>query len=417
MTLIDPVSGTPLGHSRVEEGRDDLLNLVDRISIDLSQFLRPALGQEVRIRELRGATDNNEAWGLVWRAESVRESHHAMIEASERERADRILAQADSLLVQAESLDPDWVEPVILRGWIAVDRALVFAEQAGEFDAEDRPLVEAALAKANQALSLDPGNADALALRGSVTFGLSRIVVDDSVRSVLLDEAERDLRSAGEASPAQAGAWVRLGELLQYHRVDFVAAKQAYEQALSSDPFLLDAEGLALNVGSLATDLEEWDEAWHWYQEGRRRWPDNVRFPALGLATLASTSGLGGPENAWALADTIMQTLTLDRFPEFEPIWQAHVSTVLWRSGLADSARAVLLHAEAITLDSGFVAGDLAHAWLVQGDVDRCLDWLAIDLEANPELKAYRSTEPWFRPLHDDPRFQALVRTEEADSG
>jgi len=125
---------------------------------------------------------------------------------------------------------------------------------------------------------------------------------------------------------------------------------------------------------------------------------------------------LGGPENAWALADTIMQTLTLDRYPEYEPIWEAQVSTVLWRAGLADSARAVLLHAEAITLDSGVPAGDLAHAWLVQGDVDRCLEWLTIDVEANPETKAFRSIEPWFRPLHDDPRFQALVREEGAES-
>jgi tetratricopeptide (TPR) repeat protein len=347
----------------------------------------------------------------------MRESHHALVEASEREQADRILAQADSLLAQAQSLDPVWAEPVVLRGWVAVERALVFAEEAGEYDAEDRPLLDAALAGADQALSLDPENADALALRGTVTFGLARAESSETSISTLLDNAERDLRAAGETSPMQAKAWAELGELLQVYRADFAAAKQAYEEALISDPFLLDAKGIALKIGILSTDLEEYDDAWSWYQEGRRRWPESVNFPALGLTILASTSGLGGAEAARALADTIVQTMSLDRYPEFEPIWEAQVSTVLWRDGFEDSARAVLLRAETITPDSGFAAYDLAHAWLVQGEIERCFEWLEIDLEENPSEKAYRATEPWFRPLHDDPRFQELVRIEGAESG
>lgn len=417
LSLIDPVSGMPVGQSSVEAGRDELINLVDGVSDSLSLLLRPQVGQEVRLRELRGATDQNEAWDLVWRAEAMRESHHALVEASEREQADRILAQADSLLAQAQSLDPVWAEPVVLRGWVAVERALVFAEEAGEYDAEDRPLLDAALAGADQALSLDPENADALALRGTVTFGLARAESSETSISTLLDNAERDLRAAGETSPMQAEAWAELGELLQYYRADFAAAKEAYVRALNSDPFLRNAEDIALNVGSLSTDLEEYNDAWSWYQEGRRQWPESVNFPALGLATLASTSGLGGPEAARALADTIVQTLPLDRYPEYEPLWEAQVSTVLWRAGLEDSARAVLLRAEAITPDSGLAAYDLAHAWLVQGDLDRCFYWLAIDLGARPGEKAYRATEPWFRPLHGDPRFQDLVRVEDGDSG
>jgi tetratricopeptide (TPR) repeat protein len=212
----------------------------------------------------------------------------------------------------------------------------------------------------------------------------------------------------------QAEAWAQLGELLHYFRADFAGAKEAYLRALSSDPFLSEAEDIAISVGSLSTDLEEYDDAWFWYQEGRRRWPTNVEFPALGLITLASRSGGEDVEAARALADTIMQTLPQDRFPQYLSIWEAQVSTVLWRAGLEDSARAVLLRAEANTPDS-LAAYDLAHAWLVQGDVERCLEWLTIDLEANPGDKAYRATEPWFRPLHGDPRFQELVRVEEAE--
>lgn len=174
---------------------------------------------------------------------------------------------------------------------------------------------------------------------------------------------------------------------------------------------------MALVFGSLSTDLEEYDEAWTWYREGRRRWPENVGFPALGLMTLASTSGLGGPEAARALADTIVQTMPLDRYAEYEPMWEAQVSTVLWRAGLQDSARTVLLRAETINGGSSFAAYYLAYGWLVQGDLERCFYWLEIDLEANPGEKAYRATEPWFRPLHGNPRFQKLVRVEGAESG
>ncbi len=415
VSLVDPVTGTPLGQSRVESARGDLIDLVDGVSDSLSLFLRPLVGHEVRLRELRGATDNDEAWDLVWRAEAMRETHRPLLNASEREQADWVLAQADSLLALAESLDPTWAEPVILRGWVAAERALVFAEEAGEYDAEIRPLVEAALVKADQALGLDPENADALELRGTVTLGLARTELNETARSALLEEAERDLRAAGEASPMQAEAWAQLGELLSYFRADFAGAKEAYVRALSSDPFLSEAENIAIMVGSLSTDLEEYDDAWFWYQEGRRRWPESVEFPALGLMTMASRSGLGRVEAARALADTIMQTLPPDRFPQYLPIWEAQVSTVLWRAGLEDSARAVLLRAEAVTPDS-LAAYDLAHAWLVQGNFERCLEWLAIDLEANPGEKAYRATEPWFRHLHGDPRFQELVRVEEAES-
>lgn len=415
--LVDPVTGMPVGQSFVQGAGGDLIDLVDGVSDSLSQFLRPVVGEEVRLRELRGATDSDEAWDLVWRAEALRESHNALVEASEREQADQLLAQADSLLALAESLDPTWTEPVILRGWVAVDRALVFAEEAGEFDAEDRPLVNAALERADRALSLDPENADALELRGTAKFGLARTELNETARNALLDEAERDLRAAGEASNMQAEAWAQLGVLLHYFKADFAGAKRAYDRALGSDPFLREAGDMALVFGSLSTDLEEYDEAWTWYREGRRRWPENVGFPALGLMTLASTSGLGGPEAARALADTIVQTMPLDRYAEYEPMWEAQVSTVLWRAGLQDSARTVLLRAETINGGSSFAAYYLAYGWLVQGDLERCFYWLEIDLEANPGEKAYRATEPWFRPLHGNPRFQKLVRVEGAESG
>ena len=261
--LVDPGTGMLVAQSVVEGGGGDLIDLVDGVSDSLSMFLRPRVGREVRLRELRGATDNDEAWDLVWRAEAMRESHHTLVEASRREQADQILAQADSLLALAESLDPTWTEPVIQQGWIAADRALVFAEEAGEFDAEDRPLVNAALARANQALNMDPENADALELRGTVTFGLARTELNETARNALLDEAERDLRAAGEASNTQANAWVQLGFLLVNYRADFAAAKVALERARFSDPFLTqEAEDILLRLGALSTDLEEYDDAW-----------------------------------------------------------------------------------------------------------------------------------------------------------
>ena len=82
----------------------------------------------------------------------------------------------------------------------------------------------------------------------------------------------------------------------------------------------------------------------------------------------------------------------------------------LGRLGLADSARAVIAQAR-----DGYTGNDLmtdlyeANAWLQLGETDETLRLLGAYLEAKPDRKDYIREDWWWRPLHDDPRFKALV--------
>jgi serine/threonine-protein kinase len=410
VSLIDPANGQSLGDARVEAPAGEVLELVDGVTDSLSFFLRPAVGHEVRMQELRSGTESDEAWTLVWEAEILRDRHVELVEAADRETAGQVLVSADSVLQMAEGMDPDWVEPILLRGWVASDRALVFSSEPGEYDSQSEPFLRSGLDHADRALAIDDGDARGLTLRGLLNLGVARIARSDAHRDSLLESSEADLQAATQADPSLAEAWRALGDLLQYYRADFEAAKLAYERAYTSDRFLRDADEIALVLGEISTGLEQYDDALQWYREGRTRWPENVGFAGLGLITLASRAGPDDVDLAWALTDTIAQIASLDRRSLFYPIMQAQVASVLAHAGMKDSARVVLALAESRSEeDPGYFAYDFAHASLVIGDTARCLDWLEVDLEANPGERPARAQEPWFRALHGNARFEELV--------
>jgi hypothetical protein len=86
---------------------------------------------------------------------------------------------------------------------------------------------------------------------------------------------------------------------------------------------------------------------------------------------------------------------------------------VLARSGLADSARGVISRTRAAIATPSAQATldyDEAYVRLLLGERAVALQLLGTYLRARPENRAYVAESPWFRALHDDPRFQALVR-------
>ncbi len=89
------------------------------------------------------------------------------------------------------------------------------------------------------------------------------------------------------------------------------------------------------------------------------------------------------------------------------------VAAVLARSGLADSARAVIRRTRAAATNPAAQSSldyDEAYVRLLLGERDIALQLLAKCLRRRPENRAYVAESPWFRALHDNPRFQALVR-------
>lgn len=412
LSLVEASTGNVLDESRHDAARGQVLALVDSVTSEVAFSLRQQLGREFRVRELQAQTDDAEAWLLVREAETERRRavDAAALGGENRVRALALLDRSDSLLTFAESLDPQWAEPHLQRGWNRVERALAEGEEARVFGPEDADQLTAAVNASGQALARDSSSARAMALRGSVIHALADLESDDDLREEMDMEAAAWLERAIAAEPGQVEALVELANHARFHEGNSQRALNLLTRAYDADRWLVDADRLISAIAELSTDVEDYETAWDRAQEGRRRWPDNVEFPALALITLASDGS--DIEAAWAMGDTILDLYAIDRTDPVRSLIEAQVASVIARAGLTDSALAVLQRAETTARGAELeylVAYDLAHSWLVYGDTARSLDWLEINLADEPEKRAMRATEPWFRPLHDHPRFEELV--------
>ena len=412
LSLVNATDGSYVAGSRHEATKGQILALVDTVTSDVAFSLRRELGREFRVRELRAETDDPRAWLALREAEQERE--RAIDAAAEggpgRDRALALLDRSDSLLAVAAHTDPAWPEPDLQRGWNLLERAMAEGAEAQEFGPEDEGALRAAVEAADRVLRRDAGDADGLALKGTAIHGLAAIALDPAERVLLDAEAERLFRAAIEANPRQVQALRGLADQLRFHAGDSEGALAMSRRAYEADLWHRDAAELLATIAELNTDLDRYDAARTVLQEGRRRWPDDVTFPALELLVLASVGT--NVDSAWAVADTISALAAIDRTDAFRRIMEAQVATVIERAGLRDSAVSVLERTERLARDAGhdtIAAYDLAHAWLVVGDTARALDWLALDLAADPGSRAMRAEEPWFRPLHGNPRFEELV--------
>jgi serine/threonine-protein kinase len=411
-SLVDAESGTVLDENRFETERGQVLQLVDAVTNDVAFTLRQRLGGEFRVRELRSQTSDEQAWLLVSRAETERREaiEAAALGDENRDRAIRLIERSDSLLDVAIGRDSAWAEPFIQSGWNRLELALVEGEQARVFGPEDEDQLLAAVVAAGQALGRDSANADAVALRGQALHALVGLEQDTETRDERDREATLWLERALALDSDQIHALIELASHARFHEGDSERSLELLERAYAADRWLRDAASLLASISEVATDVERYDLAWERAQEGRRRWPEDYNFLSLELLILASEGS--DVETARAVADTLAEMFSLDRDDEYRLLMEVQIASILARAGQRDSARTVLERAETRAREEEFedwLAYDLAHSWLVYGDSSRALDWLAIDLEAYPDSRALRTSEPWFRPLHGNPRFEELV--------
>ncbi len=412
LTLVEAATGAVLDESRHEAARGQVLQLVDSVTYEVAFSLRQRLGGEFRVRELRAQTADEEAWLLVREAEMQRRRaiDAAALGGESRNRAIMLLDRSDSLLALAATRDAEWAEPHVQTGWNHLERALAEGEEPRVFDPEDASLLAAAVDASGEALLRDSLSADAMALRGTAQHALANLESNPDERDRLDGEAELWLERAIAVEPGQTAALRELANHARFHQGDSERALVLLKRAYEADRWLADADVLVSAIAELSTDVGDYVTASERVLEGRRRWPDNVEFPALGLIILASDGT--DVEAAWALGDTILELYAIDRTDPVRSLIEAQVASVITRAGLEDSALAVLERAENTARDADLewlVAYDLAHSWLVYGDSARALDWLEINLADEPEKAAMRASEIWFQPLHGNPRFEALV--------
>jgi tetratricopeptide (TPR) repeat protein len=384
-----------------------LLAARDSLAQETSRLLRQWLGQEVRLREQRNATRDVEAWSLVQRADRLRRDGEVRVDG-ESHAGHRLFDQADSLLALAESRDGKWSEPIVIRARIALRRARASAQNS-----DANRWLGIGLAHAERALRNTPRSPDALEVRGTLRFEryARNLAANTLEEKALLRGAEADLLQATEINPAQASAWNALS-VLDYRKLDLANANIHARRALEEDAFLAVANDVLWRLFATSYDLGDAPQATRWCAEGRRRFSTEARFAQCRLYVGLMNEQKPDVEDAWRTVHEVVNRTPPARRQLAERQARMLAAAALARTGLADSARAVLLSARA----EREVDPQRALLWteaLVRvrlGDHAEAIRLLKLYLTEFPQHRAghHRNTW-WWKDLDTIPEYKALI--------
>jgi DNA-binding SARP family transcriptional activator/TolB-like protein/tetratricopeptide (TPR) repeat protein len=403
-SLVDASSKVNQLSGTLSRPVDSLLTIVRDLPVRVALRLRERLGEEVRLRDSRDAAGASDAWVLVQRARVLAENERVVMD-EDFKTAESLLVRADSMLSEAERIDPAWLEPTVERARVGGLMAKLRAIRPGK---SDPALARAAIHHADRALASSPQHVPALEQRGILYFDLAESVGEGEDPGPLYQQAESDLRAATELEPRNARAWWALSRVLR--RKDSLAeAKQAARRALAADAFLQIPVGALLQLFETAFSLEEHAEARDWCRTLHERYPDRLEWVQCELMLLASSPAVTpDPERARALVDSLVV-----RGPEPDSLlyrkWALlFVAKTLQRAGQSDSARALM---ERTTPGSppNWAVYDVAHLHLMLGNRDQALQLLERRVRQDPGRAASLAADWWFRDLHGDPEFERIV--------
>jgi serine/threonine-protein kinase len=411
VSLINAATGAEIGSKVLERPREEIFALQDDLSREVSIFLRQQLGQEVTLRESRQGTQNPKAWEQLQQAEQVTKDVDPLLAAGDTAAAGRRLLAADSILAGAEKLDPAWSAPAVMRGWLAY-------RQTDLVEGLDKNVygkwLDIGLKHADHALELKPNDPDGLELRGTLRYWryLINLEHDPARAAQLVNDAEQDLRAAVAGNPTAAVAWSWLSHLL-LNRSQTAEAKLAALKAYEADPYLSSVRATLWRLAQSSIDLEDVDEARHWCDEGRQRFPTYYRFTECQLWLFVLKGTTPDVPKAWQLLDEYMKVVPAGEREYAQHQGQMLVAMAIARAGLGDSSRHVLERARAdATVDP---TRDLSYfeaaVRVVLGDKDDALRLLSTYIAANPQVRASLAKDEtwWWRDLKSDPRWRTVV--------
>ncbi|HYD53862.1 MAG TPA: hypothetical protein VEA99_14590, partial [Gemmatimonadaceae bacterium] len=387
----------------VQQGQ--VAGLHDEIASRVASALRRLVGAGVAARTWRAATRSDSAWLLRQRAaERYQAGRDALISGAARTGM-LMIEQADTMLALAAALDRAWSDPIVARGWIAAHRAV------GQDSATQARWLTAGIQFADEALTRSPGSAPARELRGVQRYRLWRHVRHGR-DAPLLALALADLRAATLADPRRARAWTTMGQILN-DRGDAQGAAAAARAAMDADPYLVDvAPSVQLLVFS-HLQAQRYDSARTLCLDGVRRFPSAPELRACELSVLGwAGRGRADATRAWTLLAREEAALGGPEGPALFPAGRAFAAAVLARSGLTDSAHAVLGATRArLGRDS------VGPRWLVYeamvrtalGERAPALTLLERAVASDVGLRPSIASLPWFVTLRGERRFIALT--------
>lgn len=406
VALLEGETGAPFGRrASFERPLDDFFAVREGLAEEVSRLLREWLGGEVQLRRTRNETSSQAAWVLYQRAEKARKDGEAAIANHDVDGGFAAFARADSILGQVEILDPTWSAPGILRGEIDYRRARATRDRHGRVG-----YAEAGLEDVERALRIEPNDARATGLRGTLRYFkyLQNVIADHDAAEALRVAALKDLERAVDLDPTLGGVWSALQHM--YYTRSLPDAVRAGERAYEEDAYLEAAADIVFRLYSGHFDLGNFTNALGWCDEGARRFPLDSRFAECYIELLNTTALPADPDRAWALAARV-DSLAQPHRREYAGVQaRIFVAGALGRANLPDSARAVLSRAHDRIdheIDPHFYLLSFEAAiWSVLGQDDHAIDLLKRHKAATPDASFEHHW--WWRTIRSHPRYHEI---------
>jgi serine/threonine-protein kinase len=410
--LFDGNTGADVDRKNFTLPAKNPLALRDSVVGTVASLLRERVGEEVRLRRQRQGTGNVAAWTLVQRAMKARHDAEGGATSADTTRATSGFHEADSLLVEASSLDAGWSEPQQQRADLALSRALVSGDRIAA-----APWIDSGFVLVSRVLSTDPKDPIALETRGRLHYRRWELQLARNPReaAATLDSAEQDLKAATDLDPTRANAWSVLSAV--YNQKDkFVEAKLAARRAYEEDAYLAGADRVLWRLYATSYDLEQFAEAKQWCEVGRRRFAKSPQFVRCRLWLQTARSVAPDPADAWQALGMLQGLVPAARWPLQQREAQMLVAAALARGGAKDSARSVLLRARAgpdVDPQGQLLTVEAFVRTLFDDktDTDEAFSLLRRYLSSNPAHRAgfVENQSWWWRELKRDPRYKELA--------
>ena len=409
VSLVNATTGAEIDNRTITRPRRDIFGLQDDMASQVSNFLRRQLGQEIQLEQTRSGTRNPDAWEALQKGQEEIRAVDQLIAQGDSALIARQYDQGDSLLAVAQALDPKWITPVTQRGWLVFNRL----RESGSLDRGlNGRALDHAMTFAAAALKLDPNDPDALELRGTIRYygWLVGLEPDAASADSAMAQAERDYRAAVAANPDQASAWSSLSHLM-YNKPELNEANLYARRAYELDPYLTNADKTLWRLFTTSLDLQQSVQASHWCDEEQSRFPSDPHSVECQIMLFALTDVKPDISRAWKLLDQYVELNPPNQRDFMRKRGAMLVSWALARAGLKDSARSVVVRSRVEADDDPPRELALFEAMTrtMIGDTDDALQQLAIYTAANPQMRKSLTSDPWFKPLRENPRFLALV--------
>ena len=414
---LDDASGVSLKRTSVRHAAANLLAVRDTVASVVADLIKTQLGAEMTLQQQRAAASNSDAWLLLQRGLQARKEMEAAVAAGDTVAREKAYQAADSLFGAAGARDAKWPDPEAQRASLAYRRARL----AGADPAAVRNWVASGMKHAASALAIDPDNADALEMKGSLEYfaWLSNLETDAAKKAAQITAAKDDLEKSTKSNRAQAGAYSMLSHLYNnYPTTSNTDVLLAAQRAYDADEFLTGAELVLSRLVLASYDLGQFDKMAQYCAEARRRFPADYRSARCALLVLTSKGTAADVPRAWRLADSLVLLAPAPQKTLLGLNSHLLVASVIARASknapaLADSARHVLKRSEgdAAVDPTRDLALYGAIAYTILGDKAEAVSLLKLYFAVNPQKVAGYAQDPgWqFRDLQTYPAFQQLV--------